>query len=226
VSVLVVAPHPDDEVLGCGGTIAALSAQGKSVCVVVVSRGAPDLFPEAVVEATRAELRAAHGVLGIQSCEFLDFPAPRLDRVPQHEISDALRRVVVDLRPELVFLPHPGDIHHDHRIAFNASMVATRPLPGESPRRILTYETLSETGWSGPYPDKAFIPNVFVDIGAYLETKIEAMASYRSQLLRSPHPRSLEGIRALSAMRGHTVGLAHAEAFFSVREIVSSVDAL
>jgi LmbE family N-acetylglucosaminyl deacetylase len=190
---------------------------------LVITRGIPELFPEKEIEATRAELRSAHSILGVAGCEFLDFPAPRLDSVPQHEVSDAIRECVRHIRPGLVFVPHRGDIHHEHRIVFDAAMVALRPHPGETVGRILAYETLSETEWGGPFPDTAFLPNVFVDIAPQLERKVAAMQAYQSQLYESPHARSLEAIRSLALTRGHSVGLKAAEAFSLIREVLTGL---
>lgn len=220
MNVLVVATHPDDEVLGCGGAIAWHTSQGDRVHVLVVSRGMPELFPPEQIEATRVELREAHRLLGVHETSFLDFPAPKLDAVPGYELADAIGRTLRSFAAELMYIPHRGDIHADHQAVYQACLVAARPINRCPVRRILCYETLSETEWSPPTGSDAFIPTVFINITDYLDLKIRAMDCYKSQLKAPPHPRSLETIAALARVRGSTVDLAAAEAFMLVREIV------
>ena len=220
--ILVIAPHPDDEVLGCGGVIARHSARGDRVQVVVVSRGAPDIFPPEEVEETRSELAAAHQLLGVEDVHFLDFPAPRLDTVPGHVLADRLTRLVREIQPRTVYAPHWGDLHSDHKAVYWATMVATRPNSVSRVERLLCYETLSETEWGGPSADNAFSPTVFFDIGEFLSAKLQAMACYRTQLKEFPQSRSLRSIEALARLRGSSVGLDAAESFVLVREIVTA----
>jgi LmbE family N-acetylglucosaminyl deacetylase len=221
-TVLVIAPHPDDEVLGCGGVIARHSARGDRVQVVVVSRGAPDIFPPEEVEQTRIELTAAHQLLGVEDVHFLDFPAPRLDTVPGHVLAERLTRLVREIQPRTVYAPHWGDLHSDHKAVYWATMVATRPNGVPRVERLLCYETLSETEWGGPSAHNAFSPTVFVDIGEFLSTKLQAMACYRTQLKEFPQSRSLRSLEALARVRGSAVGLDAAEAFVLVREVVTA----
>lgn len=218
--VLVVAPHPDDEVLGCGGVIARHVVKGDEVSVVVVTRGAPDVFPLDFIVQGRNEAAAASKLLGTKSLSFLDFPAPRLDVVPTAMLANALKDVVAEVQPATVYLPHHGDIHGDHKAVYWATLVATRPNGGFVPERLLCYETPSETEWGAPNAADAFIPTVFVDISQHLEAKLEAMKCYQSQLAASPMARSLTSIEALARFRGSTVGVAAAEAFCLVREVV------
>lgn len=220
MTVLVIATHPDDEVLGCGGVIARHSDQGHEVHVLVVTRGIPELFDQEQIETTRKELANAHKVLGVSGVTFLDFPAPKLDVVPGNDLADAIARVIRQLKPQIVYLPHRGDIHGDHQATYRATLVATRPINENSVQRLLCYETLSETEWGPPTGDQTFIPTVFVDISSTLDRKLEAMACYRSQLKSPPHPRSLRSVEALARLRGGTVSLEAAEAFMLVREIV------
>lgn len=194
---------------------------GDSVHVVVVTRGIPKLFPAEMVERGRSELQQAHSVLGVASVTFLDFPAPSLDTVPNYQIADRIGEVIRNIRPDIMYIPHHGDIHRDHGSAFAAALVAARPINGCSVKRILAYETLSETEWAAPSQHNAFVPSVFVDISDYLDSKLEAMSCYCSQLKELPHPRSLEAIRAQSLLRGASVGLRAAEAFVLIRDIIS-----
>jgi LmbE family N-acetylglucosaminyl deacetylase len=220
MAVLVIATHPDDEVLGCGGAMARHASQGDQVHVVVVTRGLPELFPPEQIEETRRELQAAHALLGVSGVTFLDFPAPRLDIVPCHQIADALHKIIRKIEPHTIYLPHRGDIHIDHLAVYTATLVAARPVNGISVQKMLSYETLSETEWAPPFGDDAFIPTVFVDIGAYIDKKLQALACYQSQLKDPPNPRSLRSVEALAIFRGGTVSLYAAEAFMLVREII------
>jgi len=219
MNILVIATHPDDEVLGCGGVIARHVSHGDRVEVVVVTRGAPDLYSEDQVATLRKELHEAHSILGISVAHFLDFPAPKLDAVPLHELADSLSARMRDSRPDVVYLPHRGDLHSDHRAVFQSALVAARPIGSPSVRRLLSYETLSETEWAAPIGEDAFLPNVFIDITDFLEKKKQAMAAYRSQLKEFPHPRSLQSLESLARLRGGTAGFRAAEAFQLVREL-------
>lgn len=219
--VFVIATHPDDEVLGCGGVIARHSATGDRVTIVIVTRGAEDVFSREFVEQVREELRMAGQVLGVASIRFLDFPAPRLDIVPGYQLADGLSRVIREVQPDTIYLPHRGDIHADHQAVYQATLVAVRPVTPLKVRRLLVYETLSETEWAPPTGDMAFVPTVFVDISDYLDVKLNAMRCYQSQLKEFPNSRSLEAIQALARLRGATANLVAAEAFMLVREIVT-----
>lgn len=219
-SIVVIAPHPDDEVLGCGGAIARHTDCGDDVHVVAVTRADPVLYPESEEIAFRQEVAAAHQLLGVATTTYLDFPAPRLDTIAGYELADAIAQVIRQLHPHTVYLPHHGDLHTDHRRVYEATLVATRPVNGCSVRQLLGYETLSETDWSPPRADSAFLPTVFIDIQPYLATKLKAMTCYGTELKPFPHPRSLEALSALATLRGATAGLVAAEAFTLIRQIL------
>lgn len=218
--IAVIAPHPDDEVLGCGGVMARHAAEGDEVFVIVVTRGIPELFPDDLIERTRGEARKAHELLGVCETRFLDFPAPRLDVTPGHLVADALAKQFRDIRPERVYLPHHGDIHSDHGRIYHATLVAARPLANCSVKQLLCYETLSETEWSPPIASAVFYPTMFVDISAYLPKKLAAMSCFETQIKQPPNPRSLQAIEALARYRGATVNFHAAEAFVIVRQVV------
>lgn len=218
--VLVIAPHPDDEVIGCGGTIAHHTTLGDEVQVAVVSRGAIEMYALEEEEQVRQELADAHQILGITAVHFLDFPAPKLDTIPGYQLADAIRQVIQSFHPTLIYLPHRGDIHVDHQAVFQATLVAARPIDRCPVRKLLCYETLSETEWAAPSGSDAFVPTVFVDITNHLELKLKAMTCYQAELKQPPHPRSLAAIESLARLRGATVSLPAAEAFMVVREII------
>ena len=218
--VLVIAPHPDDEVLGAGGTVARLSDAGAEVVVAIVTTGAPPLFAETSVAQVRAEAQAAHAHLGVAHTVFLSQPAARLDEVPHHRLNHALAGLLQEVSPDALLLPFVGDIHLDHQLTFLSGMVAARPHGVAFPGRILCYETLSETNWNAPLLSPSFAPNVFVDISAQLERKLQAMELYGSQQRDFPHERSLATIRALAMLRGSTVHRPAAEAFMLIRQVI------
>lgn len=216
--ILVVAPHPDDEVLGVGGTLARATASGGETFVVIVTRGFPPEFDPVQIARGRAEATQAHALLGVRETFALDFPAASVDSVPHRELNAELKRVVHQVRPDWLFIPFPGDIHIDHQRIALSSLVAVRPSAGWSPPSTYAYETLSETNWNAPYLSPAFHPNTFVDITAHLETKVHAMQTYASQIRPFPHERSVEAVRALAMLRGSTVGRNAAEAFVLIRQ--------
>jgi N-acetylglucosamine malate deacetylase 1 len=219
MKILVLATHPDDEVLGCGGSMARHSARGDRVEVLVATRGTPEKYSQDQVDSLRKELEAAHAVLGVSTAHFLDFPAPKLDTVPVCELADSIGAVLSTVQAEVIYLPHRGDLHSDHRAVFAAAMVAVRPIAGNGVRRVLCYETLSETEWAASVVEEAFLPTVFTDISDFLEKKKQALACYRSQVKEFPHPRSLQGVEALARLRGSTAGVGAAEAFQLIREM-------
>ena len=211
-SVLIFAPHNDDEILGAGGTISKLCKQGYNVTICEATSG-PSFG------TLKAEAKAAHKKLGVSQSLFLDLPACQLDRMSKPEMNAAFCKVVKEIVPEIVLIPHYGDMHLDHRWVAESAMVAVRPLEAPYIKKVLAYETLSETEWNTPSVNNAFMPNVWVDISEELDGKISAMECYKSQLHAFPHPRSLDAIRALAQYRGSTVGVQAAEAFMLVRGI-------
>lgn len=217
--VLVISPHPDDEVLGVGGTIHRLAADGHEVTVAIVTKGWPPLFPESQIKRVREEAKAASEVLGVHRLRFMDLPVTRLHALPEHELNAAFEELVNDVVPDCVFLPFPGDRHEDHRQVFDASQVALRPAANRIRiRRVLCYETVSETHWSSPVGEATFTPQLFVDISQHLSAKLEAMSKYATQVQPEPDARSLEAVSALARWRGSVVGMHAAETFALVRE--------
>jgi LmbE family N-acetylglucosaminyl deacetylase len=216
---LVIAPHPDDEILGCGGTMARLVAEGCSVTVAIVTKGMAPQFSDELVSKIRAEARASHELIGIDETRYLDLPAAALDTVAATTLNAALARLVQEVQPKTIFVPFIGDIHTDHQLTFLGAMVASRPRDESAPQRIYAYETLSETNWYAPGITPAFVPNVFVDISKTLEMKIEAFRCFKSQVKEFPDERSVEAVRALAAIRGASMYLRAAEAFMLVRQI-------
>ncbi len=216
---VVIAPHPDDEVLGCGGTMARLAQAGAQVHVVIMTRGAPPRFSEDQIDRVMAEARRAHGVLNVTKTHFLNLPAAGLDALPIADVNERLDLLLQAIRPDTLFLPFIGDIHFDHQVAFTAAMVFARPRAPGAPARIYAYETLSETNWYAPGITPAFLPNVYVDISAHIDTKLEAFQCFASQVKVFPDERSVEALRSLAITRGATVFKHAAEAFMLIRQV-------
>ena len=218
--LLAIAPHPDDEVLGCGGTIARLADAGATVHVAIVTRGTPPLYSDADSARDCEQARTAHDILGVSETHFFRFPAARLDTVPHAELNAALGQLMAKIMPDTLLLPFAGDIHLDHQLIFASSLVAARPNRATYPTRLYAYETLSETNWNAPYLTPSFVPTLFVDISHTLQRKLDAMRALTSQLKPFPNERSLEALEALARLRGATVHRPAAEAFVIIREVV------
>jgi len=216
----VVAPHPDDEVLGCSGTIARCVSNGVEVHVIFATTGIPHLVSNEQHQQIRAEARAAHTILGVANTHFLDLPATRLDTVPHADVNRAIAAVLKTIGPDTVLMPFFGDIHLDHQLLFSSTLVATRPNQTGYPLRLWAYETLSETNWNAPYVTPSFTPTLFVDITSTLDCKLAAIKAYRSQLRSFPHERSVEALEALARIRGATVHLQAAEGFVLLRSVL------
>jgi LmbE family N-acetylglucosaminyl deacetylase len=220
MKIFVVAPHPDDEILGCGGTIARFVKEKHDVYVAILTKAGPPLFTEEMVQCGRNQALASHHFLGVKETVFCDLPAAALDRVPHAEINQVLGSLVDKINPEMMFIPFGSDIHLDHQHTFLSSLVAARPNRFVYPKKIYAYETLSETNWNAPYLTSAFQPNAFIDISDYLDIKLKAFAIYEDQVKEFPHERSLETIKALATLRGSTVHRKAAEAFVVIREVL------
>lgn len=215
--ILVIAPHPDDEVLGCGGTIKKYVKKGDDVYLCIVTKAYTPDWSEKYIRQKANEIIKANQFLGIKKTYNLNYPALRLDTIPQKELNDAMIKIVQEIQPDVIYFPHGGDLCHDHRLVFEATLVAARPKQGCFVKRLLSYETLSETEWGQQFAP--FVPNVYEDIAEEIETKIKAMKIYKSELKKFPHPRSVETIRTLARRRGSEAGLKSAEAFMLIREI-------
>lgn len=216
---LIIAPHPDDEILGCGGIMKRYKEENNTVYVLIVTRGTPKKYSDERIARGRRQALQAHSVLGVKETFFFDYPAPELDSIPVSVIADSIAELIGKLKIDRLFIPHRGDIHIDHHIVFNAALVAARPVGNYTVRSIYAYETLSETEWAPPYGDDAFIPDHFVNIEPYFQSKLDAMSCYSGQLRSFPNPRSIEAIDALARYRGATVGFERAEAFMTIRTI-------
>lgn len=219
MDVLVIAPHPDDEILGCGGTIAKHVTNGDDVYVAIVTKGTSPMFSPEIIEKGRDECKKADSFLGVKETRFLDFPAAKMEEIPRYKLNDAFITVIQEIRPNIVYLPHRGDMQLDHKMTVDAAMVALRPKYDHIVKKIYAYETVSETGWDIPNLTNEFIPTMYNDISEYIEKKIKALSFFESQVADYPNARSLKAVEALAIFRGTTVNVAAAEAFMVIREI-------
>ncbi len=216
-NVLVVAPHPDDETLGVGGTIRRFADGGCRVSVLTVAAHMPPLYPPDVHETTVRESKAAHKILGVSESVYLDKPAVMLGDIPVHEFNSLILEQVARIEPDIFLMPF-YDRHIDHRLIFEACMVAARPVgAGKNIHLVAAYETISETHWNAPGIEPNFTPNFCIDITGQIDTKLEAMSCFKSQLHEFPGPRSVEALRALALFRGSQAGYGYAEAFHVIR---------
>ena len=219
--VLVFAAHPDDEVLGMGGTIALHTSRGDEVRIVCVTDGSSTQYPgDADTRARKKEeARRAATELGVLDYVHLDLPDMRLDTVPHVEVNKVVEEHVRDFLPRQVYTPQP-DVNLDHRALFDSVVVATRPTPEQHVRRLLTYAPTSSTEWT-PASLNWFVPNWFVDVTATLERKLAAFAHYETERRPYPHPRSERAIRAAAELYGASSGCEYAEPFVLVRSLES-----
>jgi len=220
MNVLVVAAHPDDEILGLGGTVARHVAEGDEVTILLLADHGSARYDEDRIREVRRAARAASNRMGVSDVRFGELEDQKLDVLPILEVTQRVEAVLQDVQPRIVYTHHRGDINRDHTVVHEATLTAARPYGAPFVRRILCYETPSATEWAGPYPESAFIPNVYVDISDHLETKLQAMAEYPSELREPPHPRSLEALRSHAAHWGSVIGVTAAEPFVLVREIL------
>ena len=223
MKVLVIAAHPDDEALGCGGTLAKHVAAGDEVNALFMSDGVTSRnkithLEEGMSRRQDAAYRAA-GVLGIRNLNFGDFPDNQMDTIPILDAARLVEGALTEFNPTMIYTHHAGDLNVDHRLTHAAVMTACRPQPGCKVQTILTFEVPSSTEWNTPPGGVPFAPNWFVDISRTLSMKLAALNEYSEEMRSWPHPRSLDAINHLARWRGATVGFEAAEAFVLSRHI-------
>jgi LmbE family N-acetylglucosaminyl deacetylase len=220
-TVLVVAAHPDDEVLGCAGSLMKHVAQGDIVHVLFMGNGVSSRIEpnSSEVIAQRKEMaEKAQSIMGVNSNYYLDFPDNAMDTVPFIDIVRSIEEKVCYIKPEVIYTHFHADLNIDHQLTYKAVMTACRPQPGSSVCSILCFEVNSATEWSAT-TGQTFSPNYYVDITTYIKKKKQALLAYEHELRKYPHTRSLEAIEAKDKVRGATVGTDAAEAFHLVRSI-------
>ena len=212
---LVIAPHPDDETLGVGGTLLRRKSEGAKTAWLIMTQ--MDQIEDTKSQKRKNEVLKVSEIFGFDKIYQLGFPTTKLDQIPMFELVNGISKVVNEFQPTEIFLPHPSDIHSDHKITFQAASSCTKWFRFPSIKRILAYETLSETDF-GLSRENNFHPNYYVDIEKYLDQKIIAMRTYQSEISSFPFPRSVESIRSLSSLRGSSSGFKAAEAFELLKE--------
>jgi LmbE family N-acetylglucosaminyl deacetylase len=218
MNCLVVSPHPDDEVLGVGGTLLRRKNEGHSLgWLIVTSIDAAGGWTDQQISRRRQNVQKVSQLFSFTEVFELGIPTTQLDVVPMKELVGAISAVFASFQPNEVFVPHWGDVHSDHQAVFKAVASSAKWFRNPSVNRILAYETPSETDF-GLNPNESFIPNVFIDISTYLNQKIDALRIYETEIGKHPFPRSEEVIHALATVRGATSGFQFAEAFQLLRE--------
>lgn len=221
MKILVIVAHPDDEVLGCGGTIAKLTPNNDIYILIlgegITSRHIPNEKTKDEMIRLKRDAEKANEILGVGNVFLESFPDNMFDTVPLLEIIKVIEKYIQKIKPDVIYTHHYGDLNIDHQITHKAVLTATRPIETNTVKKILTFEVLSSTEWNNQYD--IFFPNVYIDISEKINQKFEAMNCYKSEIREYPHPRSLEGIKILAQKRGLEVGLKYAEGFCLIREI-------
>lgn len=227
-TVLVIAAHPDDEVLGCGATIAKHIRAGDEVHVMILAEGVTSRDDVRERDSRSSELsdlarvaQRANAILGVTSLTLHDFPDNRMDSVDLLEVVKVVEECIRAKKPDVVYTHHGGDVNIDHRRIQEAVVAATRPQPGQTVQTLLFFEVQSSTEWQAPGSFPPFVPNWFVDVSSTLPLKMQALEAYRCEMRDWPHARSLKALEHLAHWRGATVGCEAAEAFMLGRRIVA-----
>ncbi|MEN2768688.1 PIG-L deacetylase family protein [Ornithinibacillus xuwenensis] len=218
--VLVIAPHPDDETLGCGGTVLRHKQEKDEIhWLIVTGISEEDGFTKERITTRDIEIDNVSNYYNFDSTTKLNFPTTRLDEIPMGKLVASIGEVVNQIKPTIIYLPYRGDIHTDHKYVFDAVISCTKWFRYESIKKILVYETLSETEFGINPDNNNFRPNVYVNIENYFNKKVEIMKTYKSELGEFPFPRSIDAMDALAKYRGVTAGVKYAEAFMLLKEI-------
>lgn len=222
MNVLSIAVHPDDETLGCGGTLLGHASAGDELhWLLVTAAHEPDYSPALLTQQANQVL-LVEKAYPFDSLNWLKLPTSKLESIPLDTLINSIRQFVERVRPEVVFVPNRSDAHSDHRIVSLAALAVLKPYYMRSlgVQRVLACEVPSETDATAPLVENVFVPNVFVDVSKTLQRKLEIMSLYQTELHSDPLPRGLSAIQALARHRGATVGVEYAEAFMLIREVV------
>ena len=226
-NVLVVAAHPDDEYLGCGGTLLRHVANGDHVHIMILAEGLTSRDQHRDIDLRKGELSDLHqssqraaDLLGAESLKLCSFPDNRMDSIDLLDVVKCVEEQIELLNPSIIYTHHAGDVNIDHLITHKAVITAARSLPGSQVERLIFFETVSSTEWQMQNAKDAFYPNWFVQIDDFIGKKIDLLRCYESEMRESPHPRSYDGVECLARYRGQIVGVKYAEAFSLGRNIL------
>ena len=217
--VLAICAHPDDETLGCGGTLLKHKAAGDDVAWLIGTDPWEPLFSAAYIERREAQIRAIAEAYGMSAVKRLHLPTTKLDQLSLGEVIDPMRAAIADLRPDIVYVVHRGDVHSDHRVIFDAAFSVLKPFVQDGAREIFCYETISSTNMAPPLLANAFIPQAYSDITPFIKRKLEIFSLYEGEVFAAPHPRSLLAIEALARYRGSSINREFAESFMVIRKV-------
>lgn len=217
LKMLIIAPHPDDSILGAAGTMARFIKNGGEVTVLTIAAHKPPLFSEEVFQKTIEEAQKAHSLIGVKESIFKNIPALSVNKLEPYELNGIISNEIQRISPDILLIPYM-DRNIDHSVIFKSAMVASRPTPaGKGISIIAAYEVISSTYFNAPYIEPNFTPNWVVDISEYINIKIDALRCCESQLGNMPHPRSYEASKALALFRGSQAGMAYGEGFYIIR---------
>jgi len=221
VNVLVISAHPDDETLGCGGTLLRHVAEGDQIHWLIATEGHSPRWSKDVIAKKAKEVKSVAAAYSAKSVTKLGFPSARMESLPLEDVIDGIRSAVEKTRPKIVYLPHFGDVHTDHAVVSTATMAILKSFYMKKcgVESVLAFETLSSTEAAPPYPYRAFVPNVFRDVTPYFERKLKIMKMFNTEAQSELAPRAASAIRALARFRGASVNVEYAEAFMLVREL-------
>jgi LmbE family N-acetylglucosaminyl deacetylase len=219
--VLAIAVHPDDETLGCGGSLLRHKDEGDKIFWCIVTAISEELeFSANSVKKRAKEIEQVSQLYDFDGVDQLGLPATQLDTIPRKILVNAIADIIQKIKPNILYLPHKHDVHSDHQTVFQAAYSCTKAFRYPFIKRILMTETLSETEFAPATADSVFLPNFFVDISDFIEKKIEILKHFEGEVSKHPFPRSVRNIKALASLRGATVGVEYAEGFMLLREIV------
>jgi LmbE family N-acetylglucosaminyl deacetylase len=220
MKVLVISVHPDDETLGCGGTILKHVNTGDQVSWLIVTNVKVEFgYSESKVIERNLEIEKVSMMYGFKNTKIIGYKPAGLNSETQFHLINEIGKIFFDLQPEIIYLVNKSDAHSDHKYTFDACMANVKSFRAPYIKRVLMYECLSETEFSGTFSDSMFIPNYLVDISNYIDNKIEIMKVYKSELDEHPFPRNIDNIKSLARLRGSTAGVQYAEAFHLVKYI-------
>jgi LmbE family N-acetylglucosaminyl deacetylase len=219
--VLAISAHPDDETLGCGGGLLRHQSLGDEIHWLIVTDPWHPMFEAEQIDKRQQEIADVADAYRMTSCHRAGLPTTKLDNLPLGEVIDPIRDILNEVQPDIIYVVHRGDVHSDHRVTFDATIAAAKPFRSSRVASIYSYECTSSTNMAPPTVENAFLPQVYCDVSAYVERKLEVLSIYESEIHQPPHPRSLDAVRSLARYRGATINVDYAEAYQLVRDVWS-----